>query len=48
MERVTAGGELSIGYVELYAAGPERRSSLQAKKFFQWCVLVPLPLLGVG
>lgn len=33
---VTAGEELSIAYVELYAAGVDRRAQLQTKKFFQW------------
>lgn len=33
---VAAGEELSIAYVELYAAGVDRRSQLQTKKFFQW------------
>jgi SET domain-containing protein len=33
---VAAGDELSIAYVELYAAGVDRRAQLQTKKFFQW------------
>jgi hypothetical protein len=34
---VAAGDELSIAYVEMYAAGEDRRALLQTKKFFQWC-----------
>jgi len=39
---VTAGEELSIAYVELYAAGVDRRAQLQTKKFFQWYTHPPL------